>query len=165
MKDNTLQLNDEKTEVILFGTKARLSQLSDFKITIGDHSLKPATSAKNLGVIFDSRMDMHLQVSAMCKNAYFQIRNISKIRKFLTEDATKSLVQSLVMSRLDYGNSLLYGLPMTQISRLQRVQNTAARLIKRLPKSCHITPVLENLHWLPIAKRIEYKTLLHVYKT
>ena len=164
MQKNKLQLNDEKTEVILFGTKLRLSQLGDFKIKIGDHSLKPATSARNLGVIFDSGMEMKHQVSAICKNAFFQIRNISKIRKFLTEDATKSLIQSLVMSRLDYGNSLLYGLPITQIERLQRVQNTAARLIKRLPRSCHITPVLRNLHWLPVPRRIEYKILLHVYK-
>ena len=92
------------------------------------------------------------------------MRNISRICNFLSEDATKTLVQSLVTSRLDYANALLYGLPSTTVGRLQRVQKTAARIIKRVPRTVHITPILKELHRLPLQQCIEFKVLLHTYK-
>ena len=73
-------------------------------------------------------------------------------------------MNSLVTSRLDYGNALLSGASNGTISRLQRVQNTAARLITRAKKCDHITPVLIRLHWLPVAYRVQYKLLLYTYK-
>ena len=85
---------------------------------------------------------------------------ISRIRRYLSEDVTKTLVNSLVTSRLDYCNSLLYGLPNILLNELQKVQNTAARIIKRIPRQNHTTPILKELHWLPIKYRIEYKLLL-----
>jgi len=69
-----------------------------------------------------------------------------------------------VTSKLDFNNCLLYGLPDCLILKLQRIQNAAARMVLRLPKHCHITPVLIQLHWLPITYRIDYKVLLMVYK-
>ena len=95
---------------------------------------------------------------------YFQLRNIGSIRNCLTEDVTKTLVTSLVLSRLDFCNSLLSGLPQDAMHRLQIVQNQAARLIKRTRKRDHITPVLKELHWLPVEKRIVYKVCLFCYK-
>ena len=92
------------------------------------------------------------------------MRNISRICNFLSEDATKTLVQSLVASRLDYSNAFLYGLPSTTVGRLQRVQKTAARIIKRVPRTVHITPILKELHRLPLQQCIEFKVLLHTYK-
>lgn len=165
MVANKLQLNEDKTELILLGKKSKLSQLKDFTLNIGGQVIKPTDSVKNLGIIFDSEMNMKKQVSATCKNAYFQIRKISKIRKFLTEEATRSLVQSLVVSRLDYGNALLIGLPKVLLDRLQRVQNAAARVIKKVPKFHHgITAIRQSLHWLPIESRIVYKVLMNVFK-
>jgi hypothetical protein len=164
MEENKLQLNEDKTEVIILGTKYMLTHLRNVTVQIGKHSIKPNTKARNLGVIFDETMSLEHHISSVCKSAYFQIRNISKIRKCLTEDATKTLVHSLVTSRLDYANSLLYGLPKVLINRLQRVQNTAARLVTRTARTEHITPVLHKLHWLPVAKRIDYKLLLLTYK-
>ena len=70
-----------------------------------------------------------------------------------------------MISRLDYGNALLYGLPASAIQRLQRVQNSAARVITRMKKHQHITPTLESLHWLPVHYRVQYKVLLHVFKS
>jgi len=69
-----------------------------------------------------------------------------------------------VTSRLDYGNALLYGLPASAIQRLQRIQNTAARVVTRRKKHDHITPTLETLHWLPVHYRVQYKILLYVFK-
>ena len=90
--------------------------------------------------------------------------NISHIRRYLTLSATKTLVQACVTSRLDYANALLYGLPNTSIQRLQRTQNAAARLVTKTKRKEHITPILMELHWLPVSHRIRYKVLLLVYK-
>ena len=107
---------------------------------------------------------MSKQVQNVCKTAYIQLRRISSIRHLLTPKATQTLICSLVLSRLDYCNSLLYGLPDATLGRLRRVQNMAARIISRSKRYDHITPVLYNLHWLPIEARIKYKLLLHVFK-
>ncbi len=97
-------------------------------------------------------------------SASFHIRNIGKIRKYLDRTSKEQLVHSFVTSRLDMGNSLLFGLPDVQLSRLQRLQNTAARVVTLTKKHSHITPVLLNLHWLPISSKIIYKLMLIVFK-
>ena len=86
------------------------------------------------------------------------------MRNYLTPGATESLVHALVSSRLDYCNSLLYGIPNYQVKRLQLLQNTAARIVTKTRKYEHITPVLRELHWLPVDYRIQYKILLLVFK-
>ena len=103
-------------------------------------------------------------VNKICKTSYYHLRNISKIRKYLTEETTEILVHAFVTSKLDYCNSLLYGLPKHIIGSLQSVQNTAARIVTLTKKFDHITPVLIQLHWLPVHFRILFKVLLLVYK-
>ena len=90
--------------------------------------------------------------------------NIGCIRKYLTMEATKTLVHAFVMSQLDYANSLLYGLPKHMIQKLQYIQNNAARIITRTQRREHITPILKRLHWLPVEQRIKHKILSIVYK-
>ncbi|KAK5930426.1 hypothetical protein CgunFtcFv8_026661 [Champsocephalus gunnari] len=85
------------------------------------------------------------------------------MRPQLTQKATQVLVQALVISRLDYCNSLLAGLPACAIRPLQLIQNAAARLVFNLPKCSHTTPLLRSLHWLPITARIHFKTMLLAY--
>ena len=115
-------------------------------------------------VVFDSSLSMTSHISTICRTAYMHLHNISHIRRYLTIDATKALVHAFVTSRLDYGNALLIGLPRDQINKLQRIQNMAVRVITFTPRRDHITPVLKDLHWLPVKCRIEYKILLHVYR-
>ena len=91
-------------------------------------------------------------------------QTIGHIRQYLTTDATKSLYNAQVTSRQDYCNALLYNVPKTILSKLQNVQNTAARLITRTSCYDHITPVLKELHWLPVQHRVVYKILTHTYK-
>ena len=104
-------------------------------IDIGNAPITPSPAVKNLGVIFDCSLAMDKHITAMCKKAFYEIHNISRVRKYLTVDATKSLVQSYVMSKLDYCNALLYNLPKYQLDKLQWVINCAVHLISRTKKS------------------------------
>ena len=115
-------------------------------------------------MIFDSSFQQESHISSICKKAYTAIRSIGLIRKYLDCTSAKKLVNALVTSHLDYCNSLLYGLPSTKLQRLQRVQNTAARVIMKIRKFDHITPTLKCLHWLPVSRRIEYKILTLTFK-
>ena len=108
---------------------------------------------------------MSIHISKLCASAFYHLYNIGRIRKFLSSDATKALVHTFVTSRVDYCNSLLYGLSAIQINKVQRVLNAAARLVSCAPRYCHVTPFLRELHWLPVRQRINYKILLLTFKT
>ena len=103
-------------------------------------------------------------VSSVVKSCYWQIRKIGQIRKFLNREAADKLIHAFVTSRLDNGNSLLLGIPDTQIKRLQRVHNTAARILTLSKKYDHITPVMKALHWLPVKHRITFKVLTLTFR-
>ena len=117
-------------------------------------------------VMLDKNLDMDAQIKSVCRSALYHIRNIGAIRKLLPQSAAAQLIHSLVTSRIDYCNSLLYGLPNCRIKQLQRIQNIAARAVTltRCSPGEHITPVLKSLHWLPIKFRIVFKILLLTYK-
>ena len=107
-------------------------------------------SVRNLGLILDNTLGMEKQVNSICKSCYYQIRNIGLIRKYINDETCKTLVQALIISRLDYGNALLYNIPLSLTNRLQRLHNCAARLVTRTRKGEPITPVLFKLHWFPV---------------
>ena len=165
MRQNFLKLNDEKTEFLLFGSRQQLLKVCLPFITIGDSQITPSSQARNLGVIFDSTMTLKPHISNIVRVSSFHIRNISRIRKYLNQSAAEQIIHAFVTSRLDNGNALLYGLPQNQISRLQHIQNTAARVVTLSRKSCHITPILKELHWLPVSQRIVFKLMLIVHKS
>ena len=91
-----------------------------------------------------------------CKTAFYHLHNIRRIKKYLSRDSLLHLVHAFITSRLDYCNALLYGLPKEQIVKLQRVQNAAARVIMDVGKYSHITPILCELHSLPVQARIQF---------
>ena len=165
MSANMLKLNNGKTKLIVFAPKRHLQRLNGLSIKVDGAVIYPKQEVTNLGVIFDTTLSMLQQVNLVTKKCYFHIRRIWKIRKYLTEDATKSLVNAYVVSRLDYCNSTFSELPDYLIKKLQRVQNRAARLVKKLPWCSRITRHLRELHWLPIRERIQFKVLLIVYKS
>ena len=107
---------------------------------------------------------MEQDVKKICSEANYHLRNISKIRKYLTQDCAPILIHAFISSKLDYCNSLLYGIPKYLVCRLQRVQNTAARIVTLTRKYDSITPIMFKLHWLPVHSRIIFKLLLLVYK-
>ena len=107
-------------------------------------------------------MDSH--VHKLCQYAYFHIRNINSIRRSLSGEAAATIVHGLVTSRLDNGNSLLYGISDKSLRRIQCAQNSAARILSRTRKYDHITPILKQLHWLPVRHRIDFKVMLLTWK-
>ena len=104
------------------------------------------------------------QISSVCRICYLELRRISAIRHYLSEDVTRKLLCVFVLSRLDYFSSLLAGCPKCLLSKLQKAQNNAARLIFITTRSAHVTPLLHSLHWLPTEQRIEYKLSLLCFK-
>jgi len=154
-----LQLNAAKTEVIWLGTRGRLQQLAgeDLSLTIGSETIQPSTVVRDLGVLIDSELTLQKHVSRLASSCFYQLRRLRQVRNRVSQAVLKQLVHSFVISRLDYCNSVLAGLPNYLISQLQRVQNAAARLVLGLRPSDHVTPGLKKLHWLPIQQRIKFK--------
>ena len=107
---------------------------------------------------------MSVHITNLRKSCYNEIRKISHIRPFISEKCTIQLVVSLVLSKLDYCNCLLYGMSENNFHKLQLIQNHAARLIKKAPKRSSATDILIDLHWLPVKQRVEYKIALTVFK-
>jgi len=107
---------------------------------------------------------MNSHVSHLCKTLNFQLRNISRIRKYLDIDSCHHIVRSLVLSRLDYGNSLLIGTTDSNKTKLQKIQNRAVRVIFGLKRRDHITPHLKRLHWLPLRERLNFKLLTMMFQ-
>ena len=161
---NKLKINDDKTEFLILSSP-RSNFKFDSSLVIGNCEIDPSSSCRNLGVLFDNRLSMDKHVANVCRCMLFHLRSIGKIRPFLNEAATTQLVHSLVTSRLDYCNSLLYGLSDALVRKLQRVQNIAARIVTRSSHHCHIQPVLYTLHWLPVKFRIIFKILLLTYRS
>ena len=163
MSKNMLKLNDDKTEMLVI--RARHHGPVVFpSVKIGSEEVTSSKKARNIGVVFDTTMSLDSHISQITRAAFYHIRNIGMIRKYLTTEAAEIIIHSFVTSKLDYCNALLYGLPKVLLDKLQHVQNTAARVVTGCKKYDHITPVLKNLHWLPVKQRITFKILLLTYK-
>jgi hypothetical protein len=165
MSANWLKLNDSKTEFIVFGDKKSLSNLDINSIIVGDSDVAAVQCVKSIGAHLDNSLKMNKQISSTCRASWFFLHQIGKIRQYLNEEQTKTVIHAHVTSRLDQNNSLLVGLPKKDLRPLQAVQNAAARLIVGLRKRDHITPTMKRLHWLPVEYRILYKVLLLTYKS
>ena len=163
---NFLKLNDDKTELLVITHSDTISSAQNLTLSIGGEVVSPDPSEppRNLGVLFDSTMGLKQHISKLCQSLNYKIYNIGKIRKYISSDSAKTLVNSTVTAKLDYCNSLLYGIKGDYLDSLQKCQNSAARVVTRTPKRHHITPILYKLHWLPVRQRIAYKILLITYK-
>ena len=126
-------------------------------ISIGNAQIPFKKSVKKLGFALVSRLTMNAHVSKIAKICYFELRRLSSIRRFLRRTATATLVSAFVLSRIDYCSSLLFGSTHDVTSHLQRIQNNAARVILRLPRSSCITIHIKSLHWLRVKVRSIYK--------
>ena len=133
-------------------------------IIVGSSNIRPVEAARNIGVVFDKTHQFKRHIISTCQSIFMHIQRIGRIRKYLSKKTCLKLVYSVLSAKLDYCNALLNGLPNTQLRLLQRAQNAAARLITRSKKFDHISPILKQLHWLPVNYRIQFKILLLTYK-
>ena len=162
---NKFKLNEQKTEVLLCGPSSRRETVPVDCLSVGEASIPFSNVVKTLGVTLDAELSMEQHVSAVVRSCFFHIRSLSKVRPYITYKAASSIAVCLILSKLDYCNSLLSGLPQKQIKRLQAVQNAAARTVMKCKKTDHITPILRQLHWLPIQKLIHHKILSATYRS
>ena len=160
MKTNYLQLNWSKTQAIQVGTVNQINSTPITSITFSGQTIPLSSSVTNLGVIFDPQLTFETHIKSLCQKSFYHLKNISKLRPMLSKAAAERLVHAFVSSRLDYCNALLVGIPAKHLQKLQYIQNSAARILTRKRKYDHITPILEELHWLPITYRIDYKVSL-----
>ena len=152
MNQNMLKLNDDKTKLIVFTSKYKQDLYNHLSITIGGTVVDCSLQVRDLGVIFDQMLSPRQHVSYTSITCRFHLRNISRIRKYIPRDTSVVLIKSLVMSRLDYSNGLLYGLLRCTVSGLQAVQNSAARIVtqERLRDYDSMPRALMELHWLSV---------------
>ena len=159
-----LKMNDGKTEFVIIGSRQQLAKIQFDSIKVGDSVVYAVDSVRDLGAYLDSHMTMEAHIQAKCSAAFKHLYNLRRIRKYLTREATETLVHAFIFSHIDYCNGLLHGLPKYQLQKLQRIQNMAAKLVFRQPKFSHVTPLLTQLHWLPVEYRIEFKLLILTFK-
>ena len=163
MSINRLKLNKVKTELLYLFSKYNPQQ-SLPPLRFGTDVIKPSSNARNIGDIFDTTMSMLPHANNVCKSAFYHRRTISGIRKYLSTQTTDILIHVFVTSKLDHWNSLLYNVPKNVIKQLQLVQNAAGRQITRARKCDYITPILFDLHWLPVSEQINFKILLLTFE-
>ena len=165
--ENKLLLNDAKTEVLHISSRFLKELCPIPSVCVGQEDVVPSTQVRNLGAIMDQHMTSSSHVNRVCQSASLAIAKIGSIRKYIDRTTAERLVHAFVTSRLDANNSLMYGIPNASIKKLQRVQNSAVRLVLGV-KGYHVNIDdlrRTKLHWLPVKDRIVFKILLLTYKS
>ena len=165
MTGSKLKLNPSKTGFLPIGTKLQREKfLNNFPCLLLGQETNSSTSAKNLGVLFDSSLNFRKHISQTW-TCFYHIRDLRQIQKSLSLDLAKQIAVALVSSRLDYCNSLFHNMPEKDIARLQRVQNCLARVVTNAPQFSRSVPILKRLHWLPVKFRIHFKVCAITFRT
>ena len=165
MASNTLKMNASKTDVSFFGSKSMLTKTQMDCVDVGGEKVKISHGIKYLGVWLDCNLNMRHHIDIKIKTAAGNIRRLINIRQFIDTGTAKILACSLVLSHLDYANSILCGLPESTTTKLQRIQNWAAKVVLRYGRYESSKEALKLLHWLPVKSRIDFKILCLVYRS
>ena len=164
MTANLLTLNPSYTEFMLIGLSQQLSKIhSPALFHPPAQPILPCSSARNLGFVFHSSLSFSQQISKLSSSCHYHIRDLRRIRYSLDHKTAATIATYLVHSHLDYCNSLYYSLPISQLHRLQLIQNALAGAVSQTPLHSPISPVLHSLHWLKIEHRIQYKIISITY--
>ena len=165
MLSSMLKLNPDKTEFIISGSHAQLKKLDPYlPVKIFGNFMHPAVVIKNLSVWFDANFSFADHVHNICKTCFIQIRDLIRVRQYLTDGAAILEANPLVSSRLDYCNSLFRSVSSLNVCKLRCIQNTLARIVTNCNKYTQASPILKQLHWLPVEFCCIFKTVTFVYK-
>ena len=163
--ENKLKVSDDKTVLMLIGNKYWLDKLDFDSVYVGDTKVKSVDNTRNLGIIFDKEMNFEDHIKNTCQKGYCNIKNLFHLGKFLDQPYRNIVAHSFVTSILDYGNSLLHGLPWTKLERLQMLQNAAVRtVVKKRKYDRGISQDRVDLNWLPVEARTKFKLALITWK-
>ena len=156
-QDNLI-ITDDNTEFLIIGSRQQPLKINPCTVRVVTTEIKPVSEGRNLGSWFDSNFFMSTHISKSLSAVFFWLRNIWRISKLLERDKFEMVLHAFVTSRIDYCNGLLYGLPDCEITKLQTVTvpNAAVRLLTSSCKYGHITPVLQELHWLTVRNKIRF---------
>src|SRR4030088_1223461 len=162
---NRLRLSPTGTDIMWCSTPQQRHLVGDDPFVIGGVSVNPSSSVKLLGLTIDCDLSMSSHVSRTVSTCFNQLRRLKSIRRSLPIDAVKTLVNSFVVSRLDYSNGVFAGVTQRQCNRMQSILNASARLLYGGTRREHVTPLLrDRLHWLKFQQRITYKLCLRSTK-
>ena len=165
MSGHFLKLNPSKSQVIVFCPKTNSDQFVFDRLMLSEGCfIQISQEVQDLGVTLDSQLTYSPHITSIISQGYHLVRNVASIRKYLSMEHVKSLVNSIVIAKVDNCNSLLYGISTDNSDRLQKFQNSCARLIYRKKRRDHVTGILRELHWLPSEARTYFKILCYVYK-
>jgi len=152
-----LRLNAAKTQLLWLGSSQLVDRVDCHDVLVLGTRVAISDAARDLGVVIDRELSLVAHVTAVCLSGYNQLCQLRPVVRSLSVNATKTLVQAFISYRLDYCNSLLFGISDGLLRRLQSVQNAAARLVTGACRCDHITPVLRHLHWLPVRQPVVFK--------
>lgn len=162
---NMLKLNPEKTNLFICGPRHLIRSLDLPGINICGEYVPSSSVINCLGVTLDPNLDFDSQISQVSRRAFYSLRCIYRIRPFISKDCAKMIVNSLILSRIDYCNSLYGGVTLGRLRKLQRIENCCARYVKRLPRYSHdISSEIKDLKWLPVSQKIIFKVCCFVHK-
>ena len=164
MNYQCLKINPDKTEIILFHPKSVQHQIIVGGTFIGKDCIRFSREVKNVGVWLDSQLNLNKQVNKVVSQCYMHVKNIGRIRNVLSKQQTEMLVHAVITGTMDYCNSLLINISKSNLYKLQKLQNAAARLVVRCSRRTSMSEVLRSLNWLRVESRIIFKILLLVHK-
>ena len=164
MNAHYMKINPDKTELLLLYPNSLEKDVIIKGILFDDQCIRFANEVKNVGVWIDKYLLMNKHVNKTVSHCFKLLKDIGRIRKFLSMSNTERLVHAVVSCRTDYCNSLLINTSQSYIAKLQKVQNAAARLITLTKRRESVRQVLRDLHWLDVETRIVFKILLLVHK-
>ena len=164
MEQNDLKLNPDKTNILLIHSRFREGPALDY-LHFRDEQISISDRVRSLGVILDKHMTFDDQIDHVCKSSINHLRSLFRIRPYLDVNVASMVIHAFITTRLDYCNHLYFGLPKYKVKKLQQIQSIAARYVTGARKYDHITPILVQLHWLPVSYRIVFKHLYFVHKS
>ena len=159
-----LKINPDKTEIILFHPKVLQERVLIKGTFVGDQCIRFSSAVKNVGVWLDEQLNLKKHVNTIISHCYKLLKDIGRVRNIISNEDTEMLVHAVISSRIDYCNSLFFNMPKENVFKLQKVQNAAARLVRRKRKREPISATLVELHWLNVESRIIFKMILIVFK-
>ena len=165
MDHNRLKMNGEKTEFILYGSRQQLKKCVTNNINVPGEVVDKTDCIKYLGVWLDDTLSLKHHITQKCRTAMWNLQRLKAIHPFLTTEACHTVVRGIVCAHLDYANATFAGLPNCEISKLQRMQNIAAKSV--LNRTWYDSPeqARHELHCLPIRARIQHKVSSLIYKS